>query len=281
MKFYHYWVRASADVGRGGRVWPIHRYGFSNVSQDDALAKAQELARRTAELFRLHRDPHPYAYADRPLREEIVEAIHLGGDDGDPVAVITRNAYGSLVLNTAGVLFADIDDPPAPPGWLRLARRMLGRSAPAADGIERQVADVVARHRGLGVRLYRTAAGHRCVVTSRTFEPVSREGEALLTDFGSDPRYVMLCRIQECFRARLTPKFWRCGAGRPPVRFPWANSGQEEVMRRWEADYVRRCQGYGTCAVAGDFGEGRIHPEIEPILKLHDRWCCRDGAPLA
>ena len=36
----------------------------------------------------------------------------------DPIAVITRNSYGSLVLNAARVLFADIDYQQQPAGCL-------------------------------------------------------------------------------------------------------------------------------------------------------------------
>ena len=74
----------------------------------------------------------------------------------------------------------------------------------------------------MGCRVYRTAGGFRLLVTSDTFDPMSTETIELLKAFGSDPLYIRLCKAQECFRRRLSAKFWRCGADRPPSRFPWA-----------------------------------------------------------
>ncbi len=54
--------------------------------------------------------PRAYAYGDRPLREEIVRSV---AGDGERAAVVTRNSFGCLVLNTAGVLFVDVDLPRA------------------------------------------------------------------------------------------------------------------------------------------------------------------------
>ena len=85
---------------------------------------------------------------------------------------------------------------------------------------------VVARHPGMGLRLYRTANGYRCLVTHRTYDPASQECRELLEALGSDPLYIRLCRGQHCFRARLTPKPWRCGAG------SWG-SGTPTSARRW------------------------------------------------
>ena len=53
---------------------------------------------------------HQYLYGSRqPLREEIIRYL---GDDGRGYAIITRNRYGALVLNTAQVPF-----------WTRWRRR--------------------------------------------------------------------------------------------------------------------------------------------------------------
>jgi hypothetical protein len=54
--------------------------------------------------------PERYAFADRPIREEILR--ELRDPWGASEAIVTRNGYGAEVLNTARLLFADIDDPP-------------------------------------------------------------------------------------------------------------------------------------------------------------------------
>ena len=291
MKFYKYWAKASEEVSSVGSKWRASRYGSSNVSQQDAKSQAHELARQTAEAFRRGEVPNSYLYSDRPLREEIIEDF---GDEEDPYAVITRNAYGSLVLNTARILFADIDLPKEkgavnPLSFLfgflgpifstpDLTNEILGEES---DDIPTKIGNLVQESPGLGLRLYRTAAGFRCLVTSREFDPVADEAQLLLSQMESDPLYVKLCTVQECFRARLTPKFWRCGMQGPPVRFPWADAAQEQSMRDWERDYNRTVDEFATCEFLESLGSSEIESQIEPIVELHDRLSCRPGKQLA
>jgi hypothetical protein len=96
-----------------------------------------------------------------------------------------------------------------------------------------------------------------------------------------DPLYVKLCSVQECFRARLTPKFWRCGATRPPVRFPWADDAQELRMREWEAAYHAAADRYATCELVATLGSLGTTAEAERIMAVHDEMCCRPGSTLA
>ena len=52
-------------------------------------------------------------YYDRPPREEIVREI--AGASGQTDAMLTRNSYSALVLNTPRLMFIDIDIPPDAP----------------------------------------------------------------------------------------------------------------------------------------------------------------------
>lgn len=293
MKFYKYWSKATEEVASVGQRWKAKRYGASNVSLADAKANAHRLAQQTAQSLRSGDVLDRYLYSDRPVREEIVEEF---GDDSHPYAVITRNAYGSLVLNTSRVMFADIDDPEPKPtdsnplkpllgllggmfGAAGLAEEILGEEPPV--DIPARIAGFVEESPGLGLRLYRTFAGFRCLVTSSEFQPLSEETRSLLEDLGSDPLYVKLCQVQECFRARLTPKFWRCALDPPPVRFPWANAAQEQSMRQWEQTYTRGIEAYSTCEFVEAFGSPETEAQISTIVELHDRMCCHVGKPLA
>ncbi|MGH2485254.1 MAG: hypothetical protein ACRDHE_04485, partial [Ktedonobacterales bacterium] len=156
-----------------------------------------------------------YAYGEHPLREEIVQTIQ------PDAAVITRNLYGALVLNTSRTMFIDIDFAPASLGartggllhWLRGKRA----AAPPDEPRLQQVRQWAAGRPDLGLRAYRTFAGLRCVVTSQVFDPTAPQTLELLQTIGSDPLYVRLCQAQGCFRARLTPKPWRCRTSVPPA----------------------------------------------------------------
>ena len=183
-----------------------------------------------------------YGYGDqRPLREEIIEEFESRGQTD---AVLSRNAYGSLVLNTASVFFADIDLPQA---RTSLFGKLFGGKAhdPTAAIVER-IQAVVASN-GVGVRVYRTAAGFRCLGRSLPMLPESGESQQLLQSLGSDPLYVRLCASQKCFRARLTPKPWRIGCRNPPDRFPFRSSQSEREFRDWVIEYDRRRLGFTVC----------------------------------
>jgi len=51
---------------------------------------------------------------------------------------------------------------------------------------------------------------------------------------------IRLCRSQESFHARLTPKPWRCRLALPPASFPFSTSQEESKFRAWEANYTWR-----------------------------------------
>jgi hypothetical protein len=295
MKLYRHWALGESKVGSGKKSWTLRAYGGSNTSLEDAKRRAREIADRAAAAVSAGRPPGEYLYSERALREEIIEEF---SENGEPVAAITRNSYGSLVLNTSRVMFADVDYPPgqmtspvkAAAGLAgRLLRRLTGSSQPtetvaaaARDDVFLDRFDAVSRANGdLGLRVYRTAAGFRLLVTSQVLEPTSSESHDLLNAFGSDVLYQRLCVAQSCFRARLTPKYWRCDSDKPPSRFPWASAEDEAGYREWESAYAASAEQFATCAYVATLGNSRVDPAVQPMLELHDRMTIEEGAPLA
>jgi hypothetical protein len=190
--------------------------------------------------------------------EPLIETL---GDTA--TARITVNGYGALVLNAASALFVDIDttdegeDPPAsePPG---------------------QIADALSRHPELLFRSYRTRGGWRLLCANEVFDPTSTEAESLLVDLGADPKYVVLCRAQRSFRARLTPKPWRARY-RPREIAPGEGVRRADVQR-----YIDHTWRYATARHVGGVGHTDTAPEIWPIVEYHDRWTQATSAkPLA
>lgn len=120
------------------------------------------------------------------------------------------------------------------------------------------------------VRVYRTSAGLRYLVTHAGFSPTDPEAQEAMRALGADPQYIRLCQVQKSFRARLTPKPWRMGMENPPVSFPFESLAQEQRMRDWESRYDRKSQGYATCQLVEEFGTGSEDPEIGSIRALHD-----------
>jgi hypothetical protein len=286
MRFLRYWAKASASAtGPGGALLEFSCWRGSDLSVEDARTRArmaaEEVAARAAQTGE---PPRAYAYGDRPLREEVVRSI--AGED-ERAAVVTRNAFGCLVLNTAGVLFVDVDLPePARSGSVGWLGRLFGR---VCVPIEEPQAIALAklevwlrRNPGYGFRVYRTRGGLRYLETSRLFDPRSNDVATLLEELGCDPLYVRLCRSQQSFRARLTPKPWRCGVALPPSRFPHETPERAAAFQRWLGAYDAACLGHAVCEALPNAGEGGIHADVVPVLRLHDETTRPgSGLPLA
>ncbi len=106
------------------------------------------------------------------------------------------------------------------------------------------------------------------------FDPGGDDAVGILHVLNSDPLYVRLCQAQACFRARLTAKPWRCDVSRPPSRFPWLSIAQEARYRQWEQGYDRTAANYAACLFLRQVGVNEVHPDVEPVLSLHDSIAC-------
>jgi hypothetical protein len=223
--------------------------------------------------------PKRYLYGARPIREEIIQEIPDA--QASPLAVLTRNRYGSLILNSARLLFIDVDLPPASPvAWLA---RLFGRGSPTS---EQTVLDslraALAGFAPVTFRIYRTASGFRAMAIDREFAPEGPESERLLSRCAADPAFVQLCRAQKCFRARLTPKPWRCRYRLPPNQFPRESPAETTRFQEWLRGYEAACRGYATCRYVETVGSGAYLGALESAIRLHDSTTrCGDNLPLA
>ena len=280
MKIGRYWTKRRAEaVTPSGKLVAVIAYGWSLLSREEAVRRADESARRAAARIAAGEPfPRGYDYADRPAREEVVEEFK--GDGGEPVAAVTRNSYGSLVLNTKDLMFIDVDLPPEDAGGqlLKSIKRLFGAETEDAETRTRKKIEAAAASRPeYTFRLYRTAAGFRCAVVNRRVSPDSPESRRLLEEFGADPLYVKLCQSQRSYRARLTPKYWRCMMHRPPSRFPWETLEEEQSYRAWEREYEERCGRFAACRFVGQFGAQEGDAELRMLVDLHDRYTKADS----
>jgi hypothetical protein len=196
-------------------------------------------------------------YGDWKRLEEPIEGIagNLAFD-----GVVTRNHYGSLILNAAHALFIDVDmDEP----------NRLPAEAWRSTLDDLQI--VLANEKGEGFRIYRTAAGFRLLATAHEFDPGSEPSLRLMKSVGADAEFVNLCSLQQSFRARLTPKPWRCGMRRPPNLFPRHSADHQRCFANWLLRYERVCRERATCQYLAHIGSTHIHERVAPIVELHDR----------
>ena len=288
MRFYKYWTRAVGKViAPDGEEIFRSATGYSNASMEDAFRLAEQRAQKNAQYWtnpsRIDGQYYP-ANGERPIREETVEQF---ADDQETYAVISRNSYGCLVLNTSDVFFADVDKPYQGKlsqfiAWFTgLFGKRKAEEPDFEDRLVQKIKTLVEQDRQMGLRVYRTLHGYRILLTSQTVPASEAKSIELLEKLGSDKLYVSLCRSQDCYRARLTPKAWRCGADKPTLRFPFTSPETEQLYRQWEKRYASIAGDFATCALIGDFGSTQIHPRVAAVAKLHDVYVLNEGKPLA
>jgi hypothetical protein len=267
MNFPPYWAR-----GQSGDFFSW-RWSFRSAEEAQALAgeAAQKLADRIKRREVLSR--HQGYYPGRPFREQILREVK--NDSGEVIGVITRNSYGCSILNTARVMFVDVDLPePKPSGGF--LNRLFGKPAarPPTDHLQNAVVakaeNWMRSNSGWGWRIYRTRAGMRLLATHALFDPEAAVSNGVFDALGADPLYTQLCKSQKCFRARLTPKPWRCGVYDKPERWPFLTPKLEARFQKWEAGYQANASEFATCRLISACGNTSVHPDAQRVVAIHD-----------
>jgi hypothetical protein len=273
MYFPKFWQRGTASSSDGSvetEVW-----GWSDKSEQEAATLATSRAARLAEAIVRGDRGKDYLYGTNPLREPILEQVRSAS--GEQIGVISRNAYGCDVLNTKSVLFCDIDfdENQKSAGPSGVLASLFGRKRDPADSPEQKamakVRDWVRAHADWGLQAYRTKAGLRLIATHALFDPADGGAEAFFNAVGADPYFRRLCKVQKSFRARLTPKPWRCGERIPPARWPFRNQDEEQAFERWRSRYETSSAKNAVCLKLEHVGPARIHPDVQVAMALHDQ----------
>ena len=283
------WEKESVEgVNADGFKVQACGWGWSEDDVAEARRRASESASRILQWLlgdRAGQEPGRYGYPDRLPREEIIKEYL--DPQGQPVAFVSRNQYGALILNTRDLMFIDVDEP-TPSSSKRkglFASWFGGASAEDSTQVDNtlnQIRETAVGHPDLAFRVYRTHSGYRLMVTNLLLEADSARAQQLLEDFQADPLYIRMCRNQQCFRARLTPKPWRCQIGMPPAKFPFADAAAKEAYRSWEQAYNRKVAGFSTCQLVDVIGDETVDSSRSDFLSLHDRLSNVDGDyPLA
>ena len=292
MQLYSYWARATAAESS----FPLIAYAGSNDSLAEARTQAEKLAtERLARVLRaeeISTSPTDYPAEGVPIREYVVRRLPDGR--GGQLAALTRNHYGSLVLNTVGFMILDVDAAdlrqPSPNFTWRdfksLLTRLFRPTPPAPplkspqELLEMRLAAWLQLYPEWNFRLYRTRLGFRLLVTHALLPPGSAPAQEVFSAMRTDTTYVRLCQRQQCYRARLTPKPWRIGWHRPPTSFPFDTPEQEQQQQAWQQGYDARRADFSVCEWVGEYGSGTVLPEFHSLLKLHND-ACLGGRKLA
>ena len=284
MNVYSFWERITGHAtDKDGFDYHLISWGGSNKGPEEAKKKAQERLAGWQKKINGGEDLEHYSYSlDPEIREELLESFT---DDTDTTyAAITRNRYGSLILNTSAVFFADIDlpSPPKLGFWKRLFGESAAERKQRAQTLCRQrLEQFSTEHPDICYRLYETHAGYRLIITNALFEATSEATQKLLAALHSDTLYATLCKNQACFRARLSAKPWRCRCSRPPNSFPRVEAEAQQAYEQWLSHYEQESKQYTVCRLVDEKGAGRHHEEVAKVLLIHDKICLDADKALA
>lgn len=279
MKFAKYWSEVSVAVDEAifGRN-ALSAWGASNEGKAQADANALERAAVLGRLVTHGIDTlREYEYWNGYIREEVLEEVT--DRDGHVLAVLTRNSYGAIVLNTESVLFGDIDV--SEPGLFSGLLELFGKPKKDKAFFIAKIEQYQKQHPEYTIKVYETFAGLRVVVTNHIFENYSDSAKAIFTALGADPLYVRLCEAQSCFRARLTPKPWRIKLDRPASRFPRHEQSEINDFANWVQNYEIASAAVSAVKLVSVFGSDFEHPDVARVLAIHDHYACTGLAQLA
>lgn len=246
------------------------RFRSGAGGDDESSAKKGGADRLQRVLERIRRGepfPEKYGYGNRPLREEILQKFD-GATPREPVAILTRNGYGAQILNAARLLFLDIDF--GPPSVVQRILRIFGGVSLEVTALIK-LRDALQRYGRATFRIYRTAFGLRAMAIDREFDPTGREVQDLMQVSATDPAFARLCRAQRSFRARLTPKPWRCNCSVPPGQHPRVEGEIRQRFATWLSEYEKASMRYSTCRYLETIGGGSAKGDAKRLLEIHDR----------
>ena len=256
MKIYKYWAVEKPKILIDGNQQEITCYGGSNLSVEDARARAREKAQKIERKIAGER--HLFDRYEAEIREELLRII-------DDHSAITRNRYGAQVLNSEKMMILDIDKPKAASGGLGgLFKKKDTR--PPKEQIFAMVRDLAAsKYRDYSFRLYETYQGARVIVLGREFDPRGDATKKMMDEFNCDPLYTMLCIKQGCYRARLTPKPYRMKLRGYKVKYP--REEDESEFQRWLSEYESTSRDFTVCKLIEQVGTGQ---SVNDVVRLHD-----------
>lgn len=257
MKLFKIWTSEKGKIVINGEEKEIICYGGSNISIEDAQLRAREKLERLQR--KINGDKRVLADYEVEIREEIIQAV-------DEKSIITRNRYGAQILNAENLMFLDIDKPRASFGSLfRKSDRQQDKSK--IFEMIRKLA-ISPKYSMFGFRLYETFQGARVIVLGKEFAPLDSVTLTMMKEFHCDPLYVSICRKQNCFRARLTPKPYRMNMQAYKVQYP--RETEDPAFQNWLREYEQQSRNFITCKFIEQVGTS--HPVMEAV-RVHDDIC--------
>jgi hypothetical protein len=211
--------------------------------------------------------------------DEKASHVGLAGCVGVLAGLVLGLVAGPLLLGSpvwvGGIAGLVVVGGLAAVGRRLLERRDLHVHDPLAWAIARTRA-WCETHPDWRVAVYATPAGARLLPLHAPFDAGDDDAFAFMRFVEADALYARMCRVQRCFRARVSPKPWRAGVkehfragGTWPVRDPERLAARAAWVRRYEA----AAKAFASCRYVEAIGAGRSDPRVEAVRRLHDDLC--------
>lgn len=311
-----YWAEATKKTKFEGRQYTIKRFGWSNESPDVAQHHAEQRVDEALEQLKIdkkiRRIDHKVAYNGAeglPIREEIITqyddviitrnsygALCLNTPDvlfADIDFVTQAHSsfylivfFALLACSGLGAIYFS--------SWLifaigfvlsllltsTIAKKIFKfqqkrKGTPEQHALEK-IRAFSTNYPTWHLRVYRTPNGYRILVMHQIFEARDEQVQLFFKAIHADPYYNLMCRNQNCFRARVSPKPWRIGVER--LRQGIWPVDQERLLLResWVREYERQAENYASCRFVEQFGSQMTHPKAKRVQSIHDQYCKSD-----
>lgn len=256
MRIPRFWHRLEADLIVDGHVQRSGFLGHSEHSDEEARQHALDRVRVVQARIDAN-DGRRHENYEVAIREEILDELSAE-------AIVTRNRYGAEVLNCARLVIIDVDRPPDLGFWKALFGRE--KRSPKQRMLEHIRMAIRARPGPYDHRVYETRNGYRVIVVGADLPPADDRVRALFAAMNCDPVYALLCRRQDCYRARLTPKPSRIRQKAIQLKYPYTPE-KAQALHDWLPDYNALSERFAVCRLVEVIGRD----DPDRIVRYHDQ----------
>lgn len=310
-----YWSESKTKKVINGKQFTLKRFGWSDISEADAkkhadsrLQEAVTVLERDGDVRRIDHKTSYNGAEGVPIREEVIskhQDIVISRNSYGALCLNTPDVLFADIdfeyeapLKTSVSVFILLLSCAALISWFfkvsalfiiglfvsiilastvaNLAHRIV---LSLKGGVEKKalsrIKKISKENPELNLRIYRTPLGLRILLMNDTYCPTDDNVIRLLKDFQSDTIYIQMCKNQNCFRARVSPKPWRIGVERLKPR-PGVWPIKEERMterRKWVANYEKKARSYCSCHYLMQMGSNKVDSRAELVRSIHDDFC--------
>ncbi|WP_109439491.1 hypothetical protein [Acinetobacter haemolyticus] len=312
-----YWAEAKTTIKFEGRQYTIKRFGWSDESLETAQHHAEQRVQEALEQLKINkkirRIDHKVAYNGAeglPIREEIItqydDVIITRNSYGvlclntpdvlfadiDFITQPHSNLYlivffvllacsslGAVYFSSwfifgIGLVFSLLLASTITKWIFKLQQKLKG--TPEQQALEK-IRIFSTNYPTWHLRVYRTPNGYRILVMHQIFEPRGEQVQSFFKTIYADPNYDLMCKNQNCFRARVSPKPWRIGIERLRQGI-WPIPKERMALREsWIREYERQSKNYASCRFVAQFGSQMTHPKAKRVQSIHDQYCKSDS----